>query len=67
MYTGWGGGEVDNGALRRIFEPKWKDVRRGWGKLHNEEFPNSYSPKNVIWKNKLRRIKLAGYVTRMVY
>jgi hypothetical protein len=57
-YTGLGGGGVEE----NIFE-----VRGGWRKLRNEEVPNSYSPNNVIWKNKFRRIKLAGYVTRNFY
>jgi hypothetical protein len=28
---------------RRTFEPKWKDVRGGWRKLHGGEVYNLYS------------------------
>jgi hypothetical protein len=54
-YTGWGGG-FENRALKKIFGPKFQEVREGWGKLRNQEVPNSYSSKNAIWENKIGRV-----------
>jgi hypothetical protein len=28
----------ENRVLRRIFGPKWDDVKGEWSRLHNEEF-----------------------------
>jgi hypothetical protein len=35
-------------VLRRIFEPKRKEVTREWRRLHNEELLDLYCPQNVI-------------------
>jgi hypothetical protein len=56
---------VENRALRRIFGPKRDPVKEDWRKLHNEELHNMYSPQNIIRMIKSRRMKWAGYVTRM--
>ena len=29
---------LENRVLRRIFGPKWDEIRREWRKLHNENF-----------------------------
>jgi hypothetical protein len=55
----------ENRVLRRIFEPKWDRVTRGWRKLHNEELHNSYSSPSIIRIIKSRRMKWAGHVARM--
>jgi hypothetical protein len=38
----------ENKMLRRIFEPKWDEVTRGWKKLHNEELRDLYSSPSII-------------------
>jgi hypothetical protein len=55
----------ENGALRRMFEPKKDEVRGNWRKLHNDEFNNLYSLPNIIWVIKWRRMRWARYVARM--
>jgi hypothetical protein len=37
----------------------------GWRKLHNEELHNLYSSPSIIRMITSRRMRLAGYVTRM--
>jgi hypothetical protein len=54
-----------NRVLRIIFRPKWYEVTRGWGKLHNEERNELYSSLNIIRGIKARRMRWAGHVTRM--
>jgi hypothetical protein len=55
----------ENRVLRRIFEPKRDEVRRGWRKLHNEELHNLCSSPSIIRMIKSRRMRLAGHVARM--
>jgi hypothetical protein len=52
-------------VLRRIFEPKRDEVRRGWRKLHNEELHNLYSSPSIIRMIKSRKMRWAGNVARM--
>jgi hypothetical protein len=40
-------------------------VTEGWRKLHNEELHNLYSLPSIIRIIKLRRVRLAGHVSRM--
>jgi hypothetical protein len=54
----------ENRVLRRIFGPK-RDRVIEWRKLHNEELHNLYSSPSIIRIIKSRRMRLAGYVTRM--
>jgi hypothetical protein len=54
-----------NRVLRRIFGPK-RDERIGdWRQLHNEKLNDLYSPPNIIWVIKSRRMRRAGHVARM--
>jgi hypothetical protein len=55
----------DNRALRKVFGPKNDEVTRGWRKLHNEDFYDLYSCKNIIRVKKSMRMRWAGYVARM--
>jgi hypothetical protein len=52
-------------VLRRIFVPKRDEMTGGLRKLHNEELHNLYSSPNIIKMVKSRRMRWAGYVTRM--
>jgi len=38
----------ENRVLRSIFGPKRDEVRREWGKLHNEELNDLYSSPNIF-------------------
>ena len=51
--------------LRGIFRPKRDEVTGEWRKLHNEELNDLYSSSNIVWVIKSRRMRWAGYVTRM--
>jgi hypothetical protein len=42
-----------------------KFLRRGWRKLHNEEFLHLYSSPSIIRIIKSRRMRWAGHVARM--
>jgi hypothetical protein len=55
----------ENRMLRRIFDPKKDEVTGDWRKLHNEELHNLYVSPNIIRMIKSRRMRWAGYVTRM--
>jgi hypothetical protein len=55
----------ENRVLRRIFGPKREEVAGGWRRLHNEEFHNLYSSRNIIRVIKSRRMRWAGHVSRM--
>jgi hypothetical protein len=51
-------------VLRRIFGPK-REEDGSWRKLHNDELHNPYSSSNIIRVINSRRMRWAGYVTRM--
>ena len=53
-------------VLRRIFGSRKDEVTGKWRKLRNEELTGLYSTPNTIWLNKLRRMRWAGHVARMV-
>jgi hypothetical protein len=55
----------ENRVLNRIFGAKRDEVTRGWRKLHNEELHSLDSSRNIIRMIKSRRMRWAGYVTRM--
>jgi hypothetical protein len=55
----------ENRVLRRIFGPKRDEATGEWWKLHNEEFPDLYSPPSIIRIIKARRMRWAGHVARM--
>jgi hypothetical protein len=55
----------ENRVLRRIFGPRRDEVTGDWRKLHNEEVHNLHSSPNIIRMIKSRRMRCAGYVTRM--
>jgi hypothetical protein len=55
----------ENRVLRRIFGPKWDEVKGDWRKLHNVELHNLYSSPDIIKQVKLRRMRWAGHVARM--
>ena len=55
----------ENRVLRRIFGPTRGEVTGEWRNLHNEELIDLYSPPNIIRLTTSRRMRLAGYVTRM--
>jgi hypothetical protein len=56
---------VFENRVLRIFGPKRKEIIGGWGKLHNEELRNLYSPPNVIRMIKLRRMRSEGHAARI--
>jgi hypothetical protein len=56
----------ENRVLRRIFGPKRNGVTGRWRKLHNEELHNFYSSPSIIRIIKLRMMRWAGHVARMV-
>jgi hypothetical protein len=47
-------------VLRRIFEPKRKEVAGGWRRLHNKELYNLYASPNIIRVIKSRRMRWTG-------
>jgi hypothetical protein len=55
-----------NRVLGRVFGPKRVEVRGEWRKLHNEELSDIYSLPNIVRVVKLRRMRWAGHVARMV-
>ena len=55
----------ENRVLRRIFGPKWEEVRGEWGKLHNEELHGFYSSPNIVRVIKSRRMRWAEHVAHM--
>jgi hypothetical protein len=56
----------ENRVLRRIFGPKRDEVMGEWRKLHNKELLDLYSSPSIIITIKLRRMRWAEHVTRMV-
>jgi len=55
----------ENMVLRRIFGPRWDEVKREWRRLHNEELNDFCSSPNIVWVIKSRRMRWAGHVARM--
>ena len=54
----------ENRILRRIFVPR-RDENGEWRRLHNEELHNFYRSLNIVRGIESRRLRCAGYVTRM--
>jgi hypothetical protein len=55
----------ENRVLRRIFGPKWDEVKVEWRKLHNEELNGLYSLPNIVRVIKSRRMRWEGHVANM--
>jgi hypothetical protein len=55
----------ENRLLRKIYGPKRNEVKRGWGKLQNEERNNLYSSPSIIRMIKSRRMRWTGIIARM--
>jgi hypothetical protein len=55
----------ENIVMRRMFGTKRDEVTGDWRKLHNDELHNLYSSSSIIRNIKSRRMRWAGYVTRM--
>jgi len=56
---------LENRVLRRIFGPKRGEVTEEWRKLHNEELKDLYFSPEFCRVVKSRRMRWAGFVTRM--
>jgi hypothetical protein len=57
---------VANRVQRNVFGPRRDEVRGEWKKFHNEELNDLYYSTNIVRVIKLRKIRWAEYVTRMV-
>jgi hypothetical protein len=55
----------ENRLLRKICEPKRKQIAAEWRKLHHEKFHDLYSSPYTLRVIKSRRIRWAGHVARM--
>ena len=55
---------LESRVLRGIFGPKRGEVKGEWGRLHNEELPDLYSPSNICRVTKSRLMRWAGHVAR---
>ena len=55
----------ENRVLRIIFGPTRDVVIREWRKLHNEKLNDLYSSPSIVRVMKSRRMRWAGYVSRM--
>jgi len=53
-------------VLRRVFGPERDEVTGKWRKLHNEELSDRYSLPSIVRVVKLRRMRWAVHVARMV-
>jgi hypothetical protein len=58
--------KFENRVLRSVFGPKRVEVTGELRKLHNEELNVWYSSPNIVRVMKLRRMRWAGHVARMV-
>ena len=56
---------LENMVLRRIFGPKRDEVKREWGKLHNEELNDLYCSPNIVQVIKSRRMRWVEHVALM--
>jgi hypothetical protein len=54
----------ENRVLRKIFGPNM-DEDESWRKFHNDKLHSLYSSPNIARVIKSRRVRWAGYVTRM--
>jgi hypothetical protein len=50
---------------RRIFVPKWEEMKLAWRRLRKEELNDLYFSSNIIWVIKSRRMEWAGHVAPM--
>ena len=57
---------VFENLVLRIFGPRRNEVTGEWRRLHNEELNDLYSSPNIVRVIKLRRMRWAGHVARMV-
>jgi hypothetical protein len=55
----------ENSVLRRIFGPKWDEVRGEWRRLHSGELHILYPSPDIIRQMKSRRMRWVGRVTGM--
>jgi hypothetical protein len=55
----------ENRVLSGIFGPERDEVTGEWRKVHSRELHNLYSSPDIIRQIKSRRMRWAGYVTRM--
>jgi len=55
----------ENRVLRRIFGPKWDEVRGEWRKLHNEELNDLHCSSYIVQVIKLRRVRWAEHLACM--
>ena len=55
----------ENMVLRRIFGPRWDEVRREWSKLHDEQLHDLYTSSKIVWAITSRRMRWAGHVAHM--
>ena len=56
----------ENRVLGRIFGPKRDEVTWEWRKLHNEKLNDLYCSPNIVRVIKLRRMRWAGHVARIL-
>jgi hypothetical protein len=56
----------ENRALRRVFGRKRNEVTGKWRRLYNEELNDLYCSPNIVCVKKLRNMKWAGHVARMM-
>jgi hypothetical protein len=56
----------ENIVLKRIFGPRRDEVTGEWGKLHTEELNDLYGSPNIVRVIKLRRMRWAGHVARVM-
>jgi hypothetical protein len=56
----------EKNVSKRVFGPKREGVAEDWRKIHSEELHNLYASPNIIKVIKVRRMRCAGHVARMV-